>query len=314
MGRGAGKGHGAAAKAASAKDVLYENSANVDCYAVDPKMEDPIDRLNAHAKLIAAKHPDDEALEALRRPIKSYYDTPEFCVGLGLANPTVYIRRWIWYTCLLVLSCVAFILNFALSEQNGWFKVLKILPFVWFYTDLFGGVLHIVLDTPSNVKYPVIGLPSLEFQLHHAIPQDIVRKGIWQACGDLNTIASYGLIISAVTTGFDKLTLCVGGMALLAGYAGQGAHQAAHKLPKDNNGFVKFLQKAGLFVSPEIHRGHHQTHDKDFCILCGWSSPLLQLGLKVMPQFTAPGAWIAIFVTMVAVGPIYLSRFLRMVI
>lgn len=294
------------------KDALYENSANV----VEDltKSQDVFDKLNAHAKAIAAKHPDDEALECLRREVKTFYDSPEFCVGLGIANPTVYIRRWVSYLAALVLFCVGAMANFALSESWGGLKLLAIAPAVWFYTDLFGGVLHVVLDTPSNIKYPIIGLPSLEFQLHHAIPQDIVRKGLLQACGDLNTLATWGLVISSVSTNFDPFTLCVGGMALLAGYAGQAAHQAAHKLPKDNSSFVKFLQQNGLFVRPDVHRGHHQTHDKDFCILCGWSSPLLDLGLKLMPQYTCSGAWVAIFVTMVAIGPVYLAKTLRMFI
>merc|ERR1711998_690616 len=147
------------------------------------------------------------------------------------------------------------------------------------------------LDTPSNIKLPLIGLASLEFQMHHAIPQDIVIKGLPEACGDLNVIATWGVGAGGLLTGFDPLTMCVGSTLLLASYCGQAAHQAAPN---------------------ETHRGHHKTHDQDFCILCGWANPLLAAGLKVMPQFDAPAAWITIFALLTLFGPACLANVLGM--
>ena len=303
-----GKGGAAAAPKAGEADCLHVNASTV--VKGDEKLTDPIDKLNFRAQQIAKMYPDNEAYEAIRRTPKGFFDSPEWCVGMGLANPTVYVHRWLWYTALVAAYCVYNIVSFCLAGPNNWLKYLVMLPFIWFYADAFGGILHIVLDTPSNIKLPLIGLASLEFQMHHAIPQDIVIKGLPEACGDLNVIATWGVGAGGLLTGFDPLTMTVGSTLLLASYCGQAAHQAAHKLPKNNPPFVKFLQSVGIFAPNETHRGHHKTHDQDFCILCGWANPLLAAGLKVMPQFDAPAAWITIFALLTLFGPACLANIL----
>lgn len=41
--------------------------------------------------------------------------------------------------------------------------------------DLYSGILHVVLDHPSNIALPILGQPCLEFQWHHAIPGTFFR-------------------------------------------------------------------------------------------------------------------------------------------
>ncbi len=50
------------------------------------------------------------------------------------------------------------------------------LGLMYFHVDFYGAVLHVVLDHPPFIQMPVIGPGCLEFQWHHAIPNDIVSK------------------------------------------------------------------------------------------------------------------------------------------
>lgn len=292
-------------------DPLYGNDDSDE----KKSFNDVFDQLNYTAMRIAAKNrgnngPFDKPLDVLRKEKKSFYDSPAFCIPLGLANPACYMGRHLWYTGVLLSICAYFIGSFLLFEPNGLMKYLIMLPIIWYYADAYGGILHIVLDTPTNIGYPIIGLPSLEFQLHHAIPQDIVLKGFANACGDLNVIGTWSFIC-AILSGADKYVMTVGCTILLASYCGQASHQATHKVPSHNGPLVKFLQRTGIFLDPKIHRGHHQTHDKDFCILCGWASPGLQFLLRFVDQQKAAPAWIALFFWMTAFGAATLARALE---
>ena len=57
------------------------------------------------------------------------------------------------------------------------------------HVDLYGAVLHVVLDHAPFCALPVIDAGCLEFQWHHAIPRDIVSKPYlqvvseWVCCG-----------------------------------------------------------------------------------------------------------------------------------
>merc|ERR1719499_1492994 len=55
-------------------------------------------------------------------------------------------------------------------------------------SDLYSGVMHIVLDHTDTIKYrlPSMWIPALEFQWHHEIPKDITWKPFANVCGDLN--------------------------------------------------------------------------------------------------------------------------------
>jgi hypothetical protein len=292
------------------KDPLHFNSDSGD-NSRSLKMEDPIEKLNRLVKMVADKNPDEPTYELLRKEPSSFWDRPDVCIALGMANPTVYVRRWEWFAMLLSLNALFWIGNYVVNESHGLAKYAALLVILWWYSDFKGGMLHVVLDTPANIKYPVIGLPSLEFQLHHAIPQDIVIKGIWQACADLNPIAVYAFILVAAESGFDPLAMAIGETILLCSYCGQFSHQATHKLSKDRSETVKFLQRVHILLPPEVHRKHHQTHDKDFAILNGWSNPVLAQMLKVFPQHSCAPVWVGMFLTATAFDAVCLAYLLR---
>ena len=52
--------------------------------------------------------------------------------------------------------------------------------------DLYSGILHVMMDHPDNISMPILGQACLEFQWHHTIPSDIVRKDFIYVCGDIN--------------------------------------------------------------------------------------------------------------------------------
>lgn len=304
-------GKGAAASATQSlgdKDPLhFKDAASKDA----SKIQDPILKLNAWAQEIAMKHPEIEEFKLLKKKPSGFWESPEVCIALGLANPTVYVRRWEWFAALHAAVAVAFIANFIINEPNGLMKYAATLLAMWWWSDFKGGMLHVVLDTPGNIKYPVIGLPSLEFQLHHAIPQDIVMKGFGQACADLNPIACYAFLILSLQTWWDPYSMALGETILLCSYAGQYSHQATHKLAKHRPEWVKMLQNVGILLPPDVHRRHHQTHDKDFAILNGWSNPLLKQMLKIFPQKECAGVWVGMFLMCTAFDAWSLSMIMK---
>lgn len=287
----------------------------------------PIDQLNKKVRVVAAKNPKDPTYAAIREPTSAHksastsgWSLEAFRLSavnkglgpaLGLANPTVYVRRFEWLMYLHTLHAVFWIARFIWFEPQGWAKYAATFVAIWAWTDFKGGVLHVVLDNPDNINYPVIGLPSLEFQMHHAIPQDIVIKGFAQACSDLNPIACYGIGWTLYHSGGDPYTMALASTVLLCAYAGQYAHQAAHKLPKQRPTWVTWLQRLGVMVPPEVHHRHHQTHDVDFAILNGWSNPVLRQMLKWLPQRPYGGTWITLFVLCTAFDAFVLTGLLR---
>ena len=93
---------------------------------------------------------------------------------------------------------------FFLTLAPSWKYSLFCLALMFVYVDLYGGILHIVLDNPEFLRLPLIGTGALEFQWHHTIPDDIVSKTYAEVCGDLNTAM---LVILGLQAGWIYLDL-----------------------------------------------------------------------------------------------------------
>jgi len=143
--------------------------------------------------------------------------------------------------------------------------------------DLYSGVLHVVLDHPYNISLPILGQPCLEFQWHHAIPDDLVRKDFVDVCGDLNVVALILTAINCVLLDIQKasgVAMVVGGMKLWMAYFGQFSHRSAHSFAK-NAPVARWLQNHGIMISSRDHLSHHKPpHDKDFCLI-GICNPII---------------------------------------
>jgi palmitoyl-[glycerolipid] 3-(E)-desaturase len=95
--------------------------------------------------------------------------------------------------------------------------------------DLYSGVLHVVFDHPENVHLPLIGQPCLEFQWHHWIPDDLVRKDFVDVCGDLNVVVAILMVVNLYLLDItNPLALFMGGMKIFMAYFGQFSHRSAH--------------------------------------------------------------------------------------
>jgi len=165
---------------------------------------------------------------------------------------------------------------------------------IWIGYDLHSGVLHVVFDHPDNVNLPLIGQACLEFQWHHSIPDDLVRKDFVDVCGDLNIVI--GLLIGIQLCLLDihnPVSLVLGGCKITMAYFGQFSHKSAHTHSTHQPAIAKTLQKAGIMVSNKDHASHHkEPYDEDFCLI-GLCNPIID-GLRIYVT-TNNNAWLAFF-------------------
>ena len=94
-------------------------------------------------------------------------------------------------------------------------------------------------------------------------------------CGDLNLVTLLHLVwILTICGGASNHAVnCMAACKLLWAYAGQMSHRMAHAPVRP--WWATALQGLGLFVSPALHKAHHETYDDGFPILNGVSAPLV---------------------------------------
>jgi len=151
------------------------------------------------------------------------------------------------------------------------------LAIMYFYVDFYGAVLHVVLDHPPFITMPIIGPGCLEFQWHHAIPNDIVSKPFVQVCGDLNLVALLHVVWLIVINGGlgNRAANTMAAAKLAMAYLGQWAHRMAHTPHSQRPEWVRAAQSLGALVSPILHKAHHTTYDDGFPILSGVTAPVV---------------------------------------
>mmetsp|Transcript_2996 Transcript_2996/g.6357 ORF Transcript_2996/g.6357 Transcript_2996/m.6357 type:complete len:317 (-) Transcript_2996:666-1616(-) len=180
--------------------------------------------------------------------------------------------------------------------------------------DLYSGVLHVVLDHPGNIALPILGQPCLEFQWHHAIPDDLVRKDFVDVCGDLNVVVLILTAINLVLLDIQNasgVAMVVGGMKLVMAYFGQFSHRSAHSFGMSRAPVADWLQAKGFMISPKDHMAHHKPpHDLDFCLI-GLCNPVID----VMRSVTTNNAlWLALFLVWSIFDVVLFVKFVEWVI
>jgi len=180
--------------------------------------------------------------------------------------------------------------------------------------DLYSGVLHVVLDHPSNIALPILGQPCLEFQWHHAIPDDLVRKNFVDVCGDLNIVVLILVIINLFLLDIAKasgIAMVIGGMKLWMAYFGQFSHRAAHSYGMSRTPIADGLQKIGFMISPKDHMAHHKPpHDLDFCLI-GLCNPIIDAMRAVT---TNNAVWLTMFLVWSVFDVVVYVKFVEWVI
>lgn len=240
--------------------------------------------LNADVKKIIAKADADGkadvSTECAKRPLSVLW-----------SGYPIYQSRWAFPVYLYAAISLASIANGLLAYGPAVSLLSMVLMF--FTYDVYSGVLHVVFDAPNNIALPIMGQPCLEFQWHHHIPRDLVRKNFIDCLGDLNmvgliTFLGY-LLLSDVSS--NTLLQQLLGMKLLMGYFGQYAHKSAHDV-NGRSAVARFLQSAGWMASVAQHKSHHMPpHDTDFCLI-GVMDPVITLARSITTNETV---WLIVF-------------------
>lgn len=208
------------------------------------------------------------------------------------AGVPVYVKRsraMVWGFSALALAMLV-----KGSMVAGLSTVLVCMLVMFLAYDMYSGVLHIVLDCPANISLPLLGQACLEFQWHHHIPTDIVRKPFIEVCGDLNVAAVIMCSIHVLWSsqmGSQAVPLILGSLKLFMAYFGQFSHRTAHDF-KCTSPFAKGLQRVGLMISQQAHKAHHKPpHDMDYCLVGVCNRPMDALRKAIRNDHV----WLVIF-------------------
>lgn len=204
----------------------------------------------------------------------------------------VYQERFKPFVFVVLALCV-----YGIAQTTQPLALLATFIFFYFYIDFYSGVLHVVLDNPSFVKLPLIGVPCVEFQWHHTLPYDISTRRLLDVWGDLNVLLFVKSVFLFGICGFTTTAFMVAGVGYAFGYANQFSHRLTHASPRSRPKFASFMQKYRLLLQPRIHHLHHEDHTQAFPVLNGHTRGLVQAMLRTVPNGYA---WLALFVGLTA--------------
>lgn len=210
------------------------------------------------------------------------------------------IMRFVW---------VAFVLSFAfnlailLSRLDWWVPLALLLG--WAVADLVSGIVHMLMDyvsVPAELEFDKIYFTdkqtkrtlkplqkqlmqragvfyriAYDFKVHHLHPEFLAQRDFhtltWATVsfGALPlSLALNGLILAFAVPGW----LIAGWMTLILGAVlVQYLHACMHH-PRPPRAIVT-AQRLGLVMTPAAHQIHHNTLDRCFGIINGWTNPLL---------------------------------------
>lgn len=122
-------------------------------------VEGEIDRLNAIVRAKTSEFVAESAKtgKALSPEVRSVLEHP---------NDDVYKDRWVFMPVFFTTVSICLVL-FGSSVNAGLQNPVTILTcfvFEFFWYDIFSGILHITLDNPEFIGFPILHEPCLEFQ------------------------------------------------------------------------------------------------------------------------------------------------------
>merc|ERR1719320_678043 len=205
------------------------------------------------------------------------------------------IMRWmIWVT--YALWVVTAFLLYTTVPKMSYLEIGLATVICWCYSDIYGGIVHIVLDHKDVIYYKIPDLwrPALEFQWHHWIPHDIVDKPVMCVLGDLNRAVTLNIVAGLVVAynyGFDDpiYHFCFASKLIMA-YIGQISHRLTHCTTKERSSLARPFEM--LLLKKLEHQKHHKDHGMNFAILSGFFNPLLNsmvnlIGMKTVWPYMA---------------------------
>lgn len=186
-----------------------------------------------------------------------------------------------------VLACLALGGGLARSVVLGLFRDA---PSAWLLAgallaafvlaDLLAGLVHFACDSFGSVDTPVLGLTFvLPFRSHHVHPQDICDHDFVATNGN-NAFATLFVLApvlawapvdqGGIATAFGLFVLMLSALLFLTNQIHKWAHEDHPPT------LVALLQRAGILLSPERHRVHHQPpYTGGYCVTSGICNRLL---------------------------------------
>jgi hypothetical protein len=176
----------------------------------------------------------------------------------------------------------------------------------WYLADLVSGTVHMVMDyrpcppgrglatiysyagsresddyrallAETMAKLSPLDRLVYDFKNHHPRPDALGRRPLWRQIGSSVALGalpvSLLLNLAWILFGLPGWVMAGGLTLLLGGAFAQYFHGSLHRA--DNPALIRILRRLGLLMTPEAHRLHHDTLQRDFSTNCGWSNPLL---------------------------------------
>ncbi len=141
----------------------------------------------------------------------------------------------------------------------------------WYVADFLSGLMHYFLDNCTfAAHWPFIGPLHRDFISHHDNPTVPFGGHILSNLGKalVTTLPLWPLVYFVP---WFAIPLILG--ITLSPYTHTLSHQGGPPI---------LLQRLGLFISPGEHQKHHLDHTRHYCILNGWSNPLLNCLLDLV--------------------------------
>jgi ubiquitin-conjugating enzyme E2 variant len=151
--------------------------------------------------------------------------------------------------------------------------VLLKLLFTVGLADFISGCVHWLEDTYARPGMPLVGKIAEENLRHHARPREFLNKSWWESSSDLLLL---GLLVVLGAQLMHRLDGWVLLFVLLTVNANQ-IHKWAHRGPKENPGFVTWLQQMRLVQTAREHARHHSgQRNSHYCVITNFLNPLLE--------------------------------------
>ena len=195
------------------------------------------------------------------------------------ADGRVYKARRAWVAYALAAAAAGAVVDGAGAYGLGVTGLVALGMVLW--VDLYGGLLHVVLDHPGHASHPVLGPVCVEFLWHHVLPYDIALRSFADVCGDISVLLGAHTALAGFAAWLwpalrPALSLCWG-LAAGLGYCSQWSHRRDH----------------AHYHAPSAHAVHHRKLTESFTILVHWTEPAIAWGRKRLG--TSPDLWLGLW-------------------
>lgn len=139
--------------------------------------------------------------------------------------------------------------------------------------DFVTGIFHWFEDRYGNPKWPILGRTIEANQRHHHKPRDFLNGPVWRRNREVWVLGLMFLGLFTWAGWLNAFTIT----AVVVGMLANEIHGAAHRMPRENWFWVKYVQKTGLMQSFQHHAQHHRKgKDTHYCVVTNYTNPILE--------------------------------------